>query len=400
MFKTNTLDLEIVDVAIKAKDYARNCIIKGATQLENNQFSKEQDAALLKSVYQVTTLYEHEGINRYQNIPGLSEKEKMYMQYETILEISKKYSLGNCYELALHALDYMLSHNRSISAEIIEIQSQGPNDVEMGEHTFLLINRDVRKNIEDFSSWQKAVICDPWRNMVIHVSEINMEELKVYYYDSEHKKNMMRSFNPDPRYHTIEKDAHFNSQYLDFLPSFREQGKVIYFKQISSLINKERYIFEMLNKYLLRINLLEKDFKNENMAITDPEIKNIVSEKLAMIENISFKIGQAIRELQKEIDKQLPADFLENKLTTQVMSEMLLNVAKIAINATELTQQEKLILYKKKKQGLFSRFFKPKSEHSNAAFMEMDGRLREYAQNVLQDVQNEISNNLKHITKK
>ncbi|MDI9818037.1 MULTISPECIES: hypothetical protein [unclassified Legionella] len=155
-----------------AKDYARTQIVHGCSQIENNALPVEYFEALNNAVLkQMRALISQTFSDPHRLLP-----DDIY-DYEKTVIVSSKYSLGNCHELAFQAMDYLLTTNQvcSINAEIIEI------DGEKGDHVFWVIDRDLKSNLNDITSWgTNAVICDPWSNEVYPASEYK-SKLKTFY---------------------------------------------------------------------------------------------------------------------------------------------------------------------------------------------------------------------------
>ena len=114
-------------VAEQACKYARGFILKGSTQIVTNTFEKTQRQDLFKAVKDLRTLFKEE--------PELSlEINKEYQKFHRTIEMCQKFSLGNCQELALMALDYVVhSAPPSIRAEVYFIKG--------GDHVFLVVGR-------------------------------------------------------------------------------------------------------------------------------------------------------------------------------------------------------------------------------------------------------------------
>lgn len=135
------ISLSIEEIAIAAKEYARKHVQKGYTQLENNALSELSRMALRSGVRDL-----REKIKQVINSSADEDK------YEVKIEIIKKYSLGNCMEMAEMALHYVLTHHPGIFVQVCMISN--------GDHWVLTLG----ENEADF-------ICDPWSNEVYHFSE-------------------------------------------------------------------------------------------------------------------------------------------------------------------------------------------------------------------------------------
>lgn len=90
----------------------------------------------------------------------LERREDIFSFFEIIKKI-KKYSIGNCYELTLLALEYVLYHYPDVHVDAHEIAN--------GDHMFLVIGHDIDVYQKDISNREyfdnvnpAAYICDPW----------------------------------------------------------------------------------------------------------------------------------------------------------------------------------------------------------------------------------------------
>ena len=90
------MPLDIREIAIAAKDYARQYIKKGSSQLENNASPEEMQYAL------------NIAVNDIRNQIDSSYTSNKEIFYEKKIEILKKYSLGNCGEMTQIALYYVV----------------------------------------------------------------------------------------------------------------------------------------------------------------------------------------------------------------------------------------------------------------------------------------------------
>lgn len=113
MSSTNQNSMEIAKAACK---YSRAFILKGDTQIINNSYDPSQRQALEKAVKDLREMCGDE-TDFYQKI------NKEYQEFCQKVELSKKFSLGNCHEMALLALDYVLRNTpSSVKAEVYYIQ--------------------------------------------------------------------------------------------------------------------------------------------------------------------------------------------------------------------------------------------------------------------------------------
>jgi len=110
--------------ADEAKNYARDRIKKGNTQLENNNLSETYFDFLREGMSDTRDIWDQK--TKETMVLDPLEKNPNLASYETIISITSKYSLGNCYELAAQALDYVLNHTSAdINAELYQIRGGG-----------------------------------------------------------------------------------------------------------------------------------------------------------------------------------------------------------------------------------------------------------------------------------
>lgn len=116
---------EAMHIGLAACAYAREKIVKGSTQLENNLLSKKRFKALKGaigekhtqqglSVREATEQRVLSEITASSSDSGDYTETAVILQYESIILMSGKYSLGNCAELSMQALDYILNRVKKI----------------------------------------------------------------------------------------------------------------------------------------------------------------------------------------------------------------------------------------------------------------------------------------------
>ena len=109
---------KVLEIAKAANNHAREQIIHGSTQLEDNELSDIYFNALRKAVHTDIRPLIEELIDPIEEHPILRN-------YESNIALTSKYSLGNCHELALQALDYVLNNaSDNLSAEVYSIQEE------------------------------------------------------------------------------------------------------------------------------------------------------------------------------------------------------------------------------------------------------------------------------------
>lgn len=177
--------------AIKAKNKARQWIIKGATELENNQRSPEEFTSLFKAV---------------GDIKAYTLQKDFYSMTEVMhnhIENVKKYSIGNCLEYAYMTMYELWKNNFCGSAEVYRIKG--------GDHAFVVLNRKTDSDPNDFTTWgTDAIVIDAWSDKVYYASEIP-KKLKAYqmqYYElfgsEELKKSNSYTYRLSRKKHILE----------------------------------------------------------------------------------------------------------------------------------------------------------------------------------------------------
>ena len=141
------MPLSIRDIAISANEYARAHIQKGRTQIENNDLPEINKCALISGVMEVRSLI------LAIEVPTVEEL------YEKEIEIIKKYSLGNCQQLAEMALFYLITAHPDVYGQCYYLGN--------GDHVFLVIGKKKPSISMLLETWDKeAHVCDPWSNKV------------------------------------------------------------------------------------------------------------------------------------------------------------------------------------------------------------------------------------------
>jgi hypothetical protein len=155
-------------IAEQANKIAREFILVGSTQLINNDYSRETRNALAKAIRDMRV-----AVKRGPPAIALELEDSVGHFYRQV-GLSKKLSLGNCGELALIALDHILSAYPDVNAEAYQIAG--------GDHMFLVIGRLEGSDPSDPATWgPDAYICDPWSNKSYPAKDY-LTELKNYYF--------------------------------------------------------------------------------------------------------------------------------------------------------------------------------------------------------------------------
>lgn len=219
------------EIAKEAMDYALIHIRMGCTQVTNNNLGDIYRASLNKGITDLRagSRYLKETMKL---IPALNRSfDISMMEFFSTIEMCKKYSLGNCYELAFMALDYMMNLPTEINAEIFNIKG--------GDHVFLVIGRAEGSDPKDPMTWGKnAYFCDPWAQKVFAASNY-LTELKNF--QRINNMNQMEDFNPHK--HTLKQLRKINAKNI-------KAAVVEYNKKLDSTL---KFAIDILKKDLLDI---------------------------------------------------------------------------------------------------------------------------------------------------
>lgn len=102
---------------------------------------------------------------------GFSSEEEAY---ELEIETTKKYSLGNCSEMAKMALHYVITNYPQLYAQVYYVGN--------GDHVFLVIGNKKPYLSMFLDGWDpEAYVCDPWSNRIYPIAKWK-ETLKDYEY--------------------------------------------------------------------------------------------------------------------------------------------------------------------------------------------------------------------------
>lgn len=310
---------EVIAVLTAANLHANKTILKGATQLVNNQLSSNYIRYLNKGVVDlrqntkpISPAYKKikENLELSNAFAILKPCINRFIEYEFTISTTAKYGLGNCSELALHAFDYILNHADldKIHAEIFFIE--GKKNEADGDHVFLVINREINSDPLLPSTWGKnAWICDPWANKFYPAVEY-LNQLQNYFYifkkESNHQdypKNYVEPFD-----HDVHKLVYFNC----FLPlycntRFMKDLKLVLSNllddallKITSEIANTMPILKKLKDELIELSTrLTRDHGKNNAKSIE------IQHKINALHEATHKISQLIDELLKESTKNI-----------------------------------------------------------------------------------------------
>lgn len=267
-------------IARKASGYARDHIREGTTQLINNTYDIDKRRALAKALTDIRD------DSRYDIL--LLSIDDVVRRFEQRVADCKKFSIGNCYELALMALDYMINDHPEVNAEVFRIEG--------GDHAFLVIGRQVNSDPSDPETWgDVAYICDPWSDKVYPAADYK-SKLKNYYSEmvpeSRSPINLIEDFNtekhklmPIPKHnttHILSETAQANSNLLIIYSSMTERVLSIFDDLITDL---EKISTRMIREY----------------GADDPKLK-IIEKKLTEIKLITSELRNDFTQCENTIN--------------------------------------------------------------------------------------------------
>jgi hypothetical protein len=283
--------------------------------------------SITNGIIQIRALRDQE--RNIKNQLNILEKNPRVIRYEENISISSKYSIGNCYELAAQALDYVLHQvTNNINAELFCIKN--------GDHAFLVLNRDLHSNPADPNSWgEGAVICDPLSNKVYQAYKY-LSFLAKYF---------------DPNKHEMKRMQVFNSKYLR---KERDPNKLKI-----NLLFELVHVVKTLDRYANLLGVEKDRLAAENNAEQNQKILVLVN-KIASVNEAArstIHLGKYMRKSDEDL-----GDYRSAKAELQ---EILRQVYKNALSAIEFSQEEKLILFTHQGQDIKTKmmnFFGSKTE--------------------------------------
>lgn len=336
MQERNLTLVETLTYANEAIKHARDQIRKGSTQLENNNLKETYFEYLHRGIKGKADSGEI-GIREvtHQQVADRLEvspyKDRRLAHYESIISTTSKYSLGNCFELAVQALNFILQNAPlHLNAEVYEIQN--------GDHVILVLNRDQNSNPQDPATWGKnAVICDPWSNKSYKASEY-LVHLKNFY--RKDNKNHVEPYNP--KKHVLIPSANFNSNLLRYTKNV-DNLRANFFNEANAL-NK------MLDDYK---DLLMKEEQRLKIkyGVNDKKVA-IIQRKIDDIElTIRYINGGTLYYLEKNFKN----DYVSTK---DKLAEELADFTKKAFSSIQFSNSDKLDLFKHRGEDIKTEFMK------------------------------------------
>ncbi len=287
-------------LANQAVLYSQSVIKKGSTQTENNRLPLEKFDALYDGVE------DNRDLIRKSVLPGVNIdliSNPLLSKYEKTIAITAKSSLGNCFEMALHAFDYLLYHPAAadINFKIFSIEG--------GDHAFVVIGLK-ESDSNDPSTWGKDVFfIDPWnaKKQVYPASEFH-KSLKSWrrevIKDSDNKvisvKNALDDFDEKKHMLGTGKSLHVNAAQIRQL----RKENIDLVKQ--NFLTEAKSVLCLLSKLEFKLNRC--NFAN-NHSIVSPYVEKIHLAKQNLYSVINLitanRIGREFRALHHRLTPEL-----------------------------------------------------------------------------------------------
>jgi hypothetical protein len=228
--------------AQRACAYARSYILLGTTQLINNNYTVLEKKSLSMALSDIRNACLEFSVY-------LLEIDLVIRKFYQTINLCKKYSLGNCHELALMALDYVVHSAPDVEAEVVHIKG--------GDHVFLVVGRKINSDIKRPETWgDNAYICDPWADDVYPASEF-LTKTKNFYrvkdLSTETYTNFVQNFNPLT--HTIAPVSSMNTYHIRRAHSEEHHKKIFKFfeEKNSYILNAIKTLEEKLTDIAVRL---------------------------------------------------------------------------------------------------------------------------------------------------
>ena len=265
-------------LALSAKKYSRSQILEGATQLQNNSYHIIKQKHLREATSAVRKMAQNEEFS--------SGIDSAIILFANRISACKKFSLGNCFEYALLALEYVVENQSDVNAEVFEIKG--------GDHVFLVIGRTKWSNPQvPTSLGNEAYICDPWSDSVYPAKDY-MDKTKNFFFTiSEDGRQINHTQNFNPKMHKMNPIHGLNSTQI-------LKGSLRLKKEMFDCFIKtnEKYcaILDDLAKDLDRIaNNLSNKYGDKDQKVL------LIRDKIKVIRNETARIREAAEHNAKHL---------------------------------------------------------------------------------------------------
>ncbi|CAM3083227.1 Uncharacterised protein [Legionella steigerwaltii] len=187
-----------------ANDYAQCMIQHSSTRLESNSLHEDQTDSLDYFIEHLREL-----IGDKDKFDTLIEPQFIY-EYENNISLTAIFRRGNCFELALQALDWFILYDQDkVLAEIYDISEIDDED---NNHVVLVVNRNPDSNPNDPNTWDENTwICDPWAKSNFRATDFR-KKLQNFYVNNDTNENCVRDIDLDRD--KIRRDRSYNAATL------------------------------------------------------------------------------------------------------------------------------------------------------------------------------------------
>lgn len=193
-------------IGLAACRYARQIVLKSASAIESNDLPDDKFAMLRAGVEQMRAVVSDLKLHPAQH---MLDPDTTIAFFNNTNALTRKYSLGNCFEYACLALEYVYQQHAGIEAEVFDLYG--------GDHIFLVIGHKKTNsfNCSDPCTWgDSAYICDPWRNSVYPAIEYKTK-LTNYYLKEAANVRSINVIEPLQPHHVLGPYKYeFNTSYL------------------------------------------------------------------------------------------------------------------------------------------------------------------------------------------
>lgn len=193
-------------IGLAACRYARQIVVKSASALESNTLSNKRFAMLREGIEQMRAIVAD---LKLCPAPHALDPDVTITSFINVNAFTRKYSLGNCFEYACLALEYVYQRHLDVEAEVFNIHG--------GDHIFLVIGHQKTDSFiySDPLTWgDSAYICDPWLDKVYPAAEYKTK-LHNYYLRQAPNERSINVIEPLQAQHVLAPYKYeFNSRYL------------------------------------------------------------------------------------------------------------------------------------------------------------------------------------------
>lgn len=284
---------DIEEWAKKANIYANEQIKKSYTHetkvYEELKASDPHIAFVREGVEAVRALDDDSALKEKKQIQPF--KHSFLVYYESVIANTSKYSLGNCYELALQAFDYILNNAPEVPAEVFKIVK--------ADHAILVLNRIPDSDPSDPTTWgENAIICDP-------LSKQNFKAKDYISNNPRYFKNTANVFEPLDKHNTsfLHQEKKITSLKINFLNEAQRLQKILNNCQTLLQTEEELVKKEYGEKHKKTLMMTEKITQNKiQIALTQGVIENYVNQTYKDSASAEKSLSEGLDKLTKVVE--------------------------------------------------------------------------------------------------